>query len=31
METNLLLYTKNEWYQATGKKPQENIQRHLSE
>jgi hypothetical protein len=26
-----LLYTKNERYQATGKKPQEHIQRYLSE
>jgi hypothetical protein len=31
MKTILLLYTKNERYQATGKKPQEHIQRYLSE
>jgi hypothetical protein len=31
MNTNLLLFTKNEKYQAIGKKPQENIQRYLSE
>jgi hypothetical protein len=31
MNTNFLLYTKNEQYRAIGKKPQESIQRYLSE
>jgi hypothetical protein len=31
MKTNLLLYTENERYQATGKQQQDNIQRYSSE
>jgi hypothetical protein len=31
MNTDLLLYMKNEWYQAADKKAQQNIQRYVSE